>query len=300
MSLWTPNIEKLLRRWKAQIGKLQSAHKKMASRFSRANMLCGAPAKMFNAIVIFGIFATFQNCDCKQKDALCTAEEWIRFSLGILGAISMVFDALYNFLDFGQRSTNHQEAAEEFESLYRAIDVILLTPVEARGDAIGVLQSIRSQFDENIKKAKSKLPKKYDISLDFTVVSPEDVPTAPSPSRVPNFNEDEEMLMKLADDSTPTPNSQSDGSGENEGSDEKECEVHMNDLEYNYSDEENPIPIEFDLDSIQPIRLSENLRIAQLCKQEKANLKFSRTQRTASFDPLTFELARFQRNFEQK
>lgn len=168
--LWTPELDKLLRKWRKQLGKKEQAHRDVAQQNADKHYRFGVPAVILGALTSSSIFATFQNCNNDDQGAtVCAIIMWIRFTFGIIGLVSMAFSAALTFLNYQQTAEDHKSAADLFGERYREIDSLLQIPGALRGDPISTLQNIRSQYDNDVRNAPG-LPKKYEIELTYEVV----------------------------------------------------------------------------------------------------------------------------------
>lgn len=172
VNLWTPELDKLLRKWKGQISIRKQGHMKLALQHTRKHYWIGVPTTMLGTLMTAGILTTFRNCnDCElnQPSQRCATDEVIRLVIGGLGVISTALATAQTFMNYQVRGEQHKGAADSYESLYRVIDTLLLVPIAVRGDPIGTLQTIRSQYDD-IGKSNPPLPEEYNIDLSYTVV----------------------------------------------------------------------------------------------------------------------------------
>jgi len=181
--LWTPECDKLLRRWKKQIAARQRIHNDISRQYKQRHYYLGIPGIILGMIVASGTFSTFANCDtCGSNNdtasapssssslVSCQANEWIRLVMGIVGIVSSIVAGLMTFLDYQSAAEDHKSASDEYDSMYRQLDTTLLLPGYARGDVVATLQSLRSQYD-SIAKRSPTLPKKYDLELTYEVVA---------------------------------------------------------------------------------------------------------------------------------
>jgi len=157
---WTPAIDKLLRRWMKQIGERHRAHLNQSRKFNRRHYMLGLPAVILSIITTTSTLATFQDG--------ASYWEYIRLGMGVISVGSSAFTAGVTFLNYQESAEKHKTAADNYDSLYRVISTLLLLPYAQRGDPIGTLQNIRSQYDDNIK-TYPPLPKKYDKHLTYKV-----------------------------------------------------------------------------------------------------------------------------------
>ena len=169
--LWTPDLDKLLRKWKKQVGKKEMGHRELSRKYARRHYTFGLPAVILSTLITAGAFATFQECgDCDDRQSTqCKAEVWIRLTVGILGIISIGLTSAVTFLNYQVIAEDHKGAADQFGERFRQIEGLLLIPGPFRGDPITVLQNIRSQYDNDVRCAPV-LPKKYDLELTYDVI----------------------------------------------------------------------------------------------------------------------------------
>ncbi len=167
--LWTPALDKLLRRWKRQISKRQQGHARQGRKYGRRHYIIGIPATLLEAVVTVGVLSTFRNCnDCDDlKSVRCKSDQWIRLSIGLLGIIAVSLSALQTFMNYQESSEKHKNAASEFENLYRVIETLLQVPGSVRGDPISTLHSLRDQYT-TLVRSSPQLPKEYSVDLTYT------------------------------------------------------------------------------------------------------------------------------------
>lgn len=207
---WTPELDKLLRRWKKQIEIRRRGHYKMSRKFSKRHYIIGIPATIMNTVIASGTLSTFQNC---ENPSDCNITQGIRIAIGVVGIFSTCLTATQTFLNYQDSAQNHKSASDNYESLYGNIDSLLIVPTSARGNAIATLQSIRKQYDDIVKKSPN-LPADFQVSLDYAVstiaeknkkgkksiptINPKDVD---SPQDFQNNNSNEsKILQKVIED----------------------------------------------------------------------------------------------------
>ncbi len=167
---WTPDIEKLLRKWRNEINKAHTEHKIAEKKYHNRYYAVGAPATILATVVASGILSTFKNCNpctaaCDPNaSAICASDQPIRIAMGIVGIISIIFSGLMLFMGYQQASRDNKYAADDYDKLNREIDAILTTPIAMRGDPISQLQQIRSTFGD-IAKSSPTISSK--ISLEY-------------------------------------------------------------------------------------------------------------------------------------
>ena len=258
--LWTPELDKLLRKWKTQIGKRERGHLNQNRKFSRRHYLFGGPAIVLSTIVSVGIFATFRNCDdCDdQNSSKCEVDQWIRLTSGIIGLISMGLTAFLTFMNYADTAADHKTAADDFGSMFRNLDTMLIVPPPVRGDPQTTLQSIRNQYDDLVRRSPT-LPSKYDVGLTFEVIGKGKLPKPPSPTQIsinippdhitPHTTTD---LKKLIEDEINR--KQNDDSDNNDSSNSTLDEISnfvAKENNYDTEDEDQEVKLAFDLDDAQ-------------------------------------------------
>lgn len=165
--IWTPELDKLLRRWKKQIGKKEQGHLELSRTYGKRHYIFGLPAALLSGFVAAGSFSTFENCGCDQTD--CSTSEYVRLAFGMLALIATTLTILQTFMNFQDRSSEHKKAADNYAELFRDIESMLMIPSPVRGDPITSLQGLRTRYDD-IARRSPTLPKKYDIDLSYEVV----------------------------------------------------------------------------------------------------------------------------------
>ncbi len=185
--LWTPELDKLLRKWKSQIGTRQVGHALQSRKFSRRHLFIGVPATLLAAIVSTGVLSTFRNCtDCDDlKSAKCEADQWIRLAMGLLAVLSTALAGLQTFLNYQEAAEQHKNAASDFENLHRVLETLLQVPGSVRGDPVSTLHNLRDQYTALVRGAP-QLPKKYSVDLNYNFVrNPQGQgPKPPQPTQI--------------------------------------------------------------------------------------------------------------------
>ena len=164
--LWTPPLEKLLRKWNRQIIKRSRAHLEVSRVFNRRNYQLGIPTVILSAVTATGGIATFENCDPNDPNSKCVVFEWLRLAFGVLAIFSGILASLHTFLNYQKRAEKHKTAANKYEAMYREIDTLILAPPSMRGDPVIKLQTIKTQYDNIVERFPS-LP--HDIELTYQV-----------------------------------------------------------------------------------------------------------------------------------
>lgn len=183
--LWTPELDKLLRKWKKQIVFQEKGHFSQSRKYNRRHYIFGVPAAVIGSVVATGILSTFQNCDSCGGDisVMCIIGQWFRLVLGILSYFSAALIAFQTFMDYESKAKEHKIASNDFSSLQREIDSILLIPGPYRGSPTIVLQGIRRSFDELMRHSPS-LPKKYSTDLTYRVKKWKSIARPPRPDEI--------------------------------------------------------------------------------------------------------------------
>lgn len=169
--LWTPEVEKLLRQWKRQIGHRQVGHRRKGRLCNAAYYMLGIPNAVLAAVVSTGILATFQDCVSPPNSERCVAEEWVRFTIGLIGLVSVIISGAATFLDLGGAREKHKNADDAYGELVRAIETTLLLPLHMRSDPVAFIQTTRDRFDDTVKSSPS-IGSRYDHSLEWKTLEP--------------------------------------------------------------------------------------------------------------------------------
>lgn len=181
--LWTPELDRLLRNWKRQIGKRENGHNNLARKYNRRHYIFGLPAILLAAILSSGVLSTFQNCsDCSgsQGTVECEIIQYLRLIFGLLGIVNTALVGFQTFMNYQEEAEKHKSAADDYGSLFRLLDSMILMPGPIRGDPITSLQNIRSRYDDLVRRSPS-LPKKYNVDLSYNVNSNTMVAPPPPP-----------------------------------------------------------------------------------------------------------------------
>jgi len=239
---WTPELEKLLRKWNKNIIKREKEHRLNASRSEKLHYVIGAPSAILSAIASVGIFSTFENCD---PNTVCDTDQWIRLTSGIIAVFSTGFTAFHLYMNYEKLAQQHKKTSDELGSLSRYIESLTMTHIESlRGDPVAVLQRIRKEYDNIVKRAPI-LSSKYENELSYTVIN--SITNPPTFNEVPEISSKSPITippneLKLLDNlASLTPVLQSE---------RIDSFVHdQND--YDTSDEGREVCITFDLDSMR-------------------------------------------------
>lgn len=200
--LWTPELDRLLRRWKRQIDSRRKAHYEIAGNLAQRHYLIGIPASIINTVTTTGIFATFQtdsststgsglsNFDVSVCQYICNItnntlypptnstspnttntgyEQWIRLGMGVLAIFGLTLTGVLTFMNYQTIAEAHKTAGDNYDSLYGNIESLMVIPPLVRGDPVTTLQGIRHEYDDIVKKCPN-LPEKYQIDLSFVTI----------------------------------------------------------------------------------------------------------------------------------
>ena len=180
---WTPDIEKLLRKWKSQIKKRREGHNILARRFRRMYYIIEGPNVLLGAFVTFGGFSTFQTC----TDPACEGDATVRLLTSVAGLIFTCLTSLNLFIGCLSLSEQHKHASDAYESLYRTIDKILNLPQQLRGEPKGTLQNISDLYDSIKDSTRVQPPSDADVLLEYNVVT--EIPKNHNPQKPPEFDD---------------------------------------------------------------------------------------------------------------
>jgi hypothetical protein len=287
--LWTPELDKLLRKWKMQIGKRERGHLNLSRTFTRRHYILGGPAIVLSTIVSVGIFSTFRNCsECDtSQNSNCDADQWIRLASGIIGLFSMGLTAFLTFMNYADIAADHKSAADDFGSMFRNLDTMLIVPPPVRGDPQFTLQTIRNQYDDLVRRSPT-LPSKYDVGLAFEFIEKSKLPKPPSPEHIKsNINlHTTKDLEKLISENSVSENSVS----EKHNIDKLE-EFIAKENDYNTDDEDQEVKLPFDLDYSQ----NYNAAAAAFAAAEMVSRREQITQNSLQA-ALAFEIQRLEQN----
>ena len=124
----------MLRIWHDNIKRIQIANADAANFFSRGNLLLGIPTIIVIATV----------CASAITDVLVD-HKW---ALALLGLLATILAGLQAFLNFGDRSAKHANAANEYGCLKRRVQQFLALPPSSDDAFEQSLDEIRKTFDD--------------------------------------------------------------------------------------------------------------------------------------------------------
>jgi hypothetical protein len=162
--LWTPSIEKILRKWRKQICIRQKGHVDQERKCLRKYQLISLPSIFVSSIVSTAIFSTFEDC---PEDDVCN-KKWIRLTSGILNVVGTIFLGINSLYNFQEKASKHKSSSDSYNELLRLIDSTLSTHTHFRGDAVAILQHIKSRYDDIIKSSES-LSEEFTTELEYAI-----------------------------------------------------------------------------------------------------------------------------------
>lgn len=146
--VWSNSLDCLLKEWKKQITSRLTIHNKLARKFSKRNYILGVPVIILTAITATGILATFEDCDCSNKNSTrCDVVPWVRVVTGILAILSASLSGIQTFVNYQKKSEENKTAFNGYSRLKRKIEVTLGLPYASREDAVFTLREIRKEYD---------------------------------------------------------------------------------------------------------------------------------------------------------
>lgn len=146
--VWSDELDCLLREWKKQITSRAVVHNNLARRFSKRNYILGVPVIILAAITATGILATFEDCDCSNKNSTrCDVVPWVRVVTGILAILSASLSGIQTFVNYQKKSEENKTAFNGYSRLKRNIEVTLGLPYASRENAVFTLREIRKEYD---------------------------------------------------------------------------------------------------------------------------------------------------------
>lgn len=266
LRVWTPELEKLLRRWKMQIGKRERGHRILARTYRSRHYLLGGPLILVTATaaIISAVGSVYG-----------AVPLWASITSASLSGVATGLSSLQTLLNYAESADGHKRAADDCASLYREIELMQDVPGPLRGDPVTTLRDLRNRYDEIVKNSPS-LPEKHSPLLSYDTVSdrrsstnPSSVVRAPSPNdihidmnREPIDEEGLNALRKIL---------QEDSEGKS-----LECIVNEEN-DYNTDDEDREVCIPFDLDGAGPSysTMASAVAAAQLASKREARAQRS-------------------------
>ena len=157
---WTPDLDRLLRKWQRQLSLRQHGHKEGEAKYKIIYLSLGIPGIILAAIISAAIFGTFQDCACQE---VCNSE-WVRVASGIVALLSAILTAVSSFVDAGSIREKHKSSADSYGELSHKIETVLRTPIILRGDPLAVIEETRTSFDSTVKDSPY-IPPIYETTL---------------------------------------------------------------------------------------------------------------------------------------
>lgn len=267
--LWTPELNKLLRKWKSQIGIRKEGHIKMSARFNKRHYLLGLPATILTTATSTSTIGTFQDCSIinSTSSGWCDSLEWIRLSVGAVGIIAVILTGILTFMNYQKIAQEHKKAANSYEALFNHIDVILTIPQMLRGCPIEVLKDIRDRYDKIVADAPT-LESRHQVGLNFTVAGQQTYTIISNNDTKPaNLNpkdviidmrdkntieKDKNILKRMIDNDTPSHTDQQKEFRNSSTSTELDHEIELRN-NFDSDDEDKEVCIGFDIDDISSV-----------------------------------------------
>lgn len=144
---WSPDIDRLLRKWRRQIHLRRDRCAVVASRYRIAYYGIYLLATLIMGITSAANITIFGLTD---QDTCITAPWWNLF-IGIMGVVAALCTAIIGTFNFSSLSERYREASSKYSGIARAIDTTLATPIVFRGNPIDILDSIRSTYDKVVE-----------------------------------------------------------------------------------------------------------------------------------------------------
>ncbi len=183
---WSPQIDRLLRKWRLQIHIRRDRCAVTARRYRAifyaiclvSTILTGVISA--SNITIFGI----------SNQESCITVTWWNLFMGIIGIIATVATALLSTFDLSRLSESYRLAASKYSGLARDIDSILSIPVEMRKDPLEVLQHVRSRYDDAVETSPDIVQDIEDeLGQNIKAVPPPAPSVIETPDRVVDIND---------------------------------------------------------------------------------------------------------------
>lgn len=148
---WTTEIIKVIDRWKTTIRENRDHHQEKAIVFNKRFYQLGVVATVSGSLSMLSQLITFD--DCTSTNIFCTNRVWINLIIAILTAITLIPIGLQTFLSYQKRAGKHYEASISYEALLNWIENTMVLNESIRGDPEDVLHSIKTQYDEIVKRS---------------------------------------------------------------------------------------------------------------------------------------------------
>ena len=161
--LWTPSLQRLLRRWYDNIGCRIQGHKQSETFYNFVNYAISIPSSILLAVVTTGVLTSFQNCD-NPLDTKCERYVNIRIAMGVLAGVSGVLTVMSPIINASGMKEAHKSAVSSYEEIRRRIDAVLSLPPITRGDPSMVITEIENKFD-TIGRDAPRIGQKYNSEL---------------------------------------------------------------------------------------------------------------------------------------
>lgn len=144
---WTSSIEKLLINWSQQILINEHVYLNYGQKYHNLYVIFGIVIIVIEA----GSLMTILNLITQE------ANKNILIGVAVLQSITIIFQMIDKFFNFGSSSEKYYEAGKNHNALSKFINSTLVLPRKDRGDAREIIISIRNQFNE-LKNTTPTLP----------------------------------------------------------------------------------------------------------------------------------------------
>ncbi len=134
----------LLRNWRDQLDRYQSAQYLSTEHCRRINNWLGIPVIICTAIVGSTVFAALSDAFGESI--------WIKIALGFLSLTAAVLASLQTFLKYSERVEKHLIANRQFSGLRQEVEVLLAFPPKPE-DARSTIASLSARIDQAIKES---------------------------------------------------------------------------------------------------------------------------------------------------
>lgn len=152
---WPSDANLALEAWKKQAGYRLGVHLRMSRLYKRYSNSLQIPGIILSALSI-GLINAFSNDEVFPQT--------FRYILSAINIIGLVLISVQQVANFPALSERHKQAANNFESLCRLLNQMIILPDEFKGDPVATLSDLRLQFDNACRNSPS-LPSKFDAPL---------------------------------------------------------------------------------------------------------------------------------------
>lgn len=135
VTVWTPEVERLLEDWRNRVYAAQAAHYASADRFRLLNYLVGVPATIFSSVVGTALFTGL------EKGSPQT------LLVGSVSILAAILAGLQTFLRFAERASHHATAGDWYSAIRRDIEEVLHLPRADRSSPKVCLDEVRKEMN---------------------------------------------------------------------------------------------------------------------------------------------------------